>query len=151
MAGSDDNSDKPDLAQIRKRINAIDQDIQSLINDRAKIAQLVGVAKGELASAVDYYRPEREADVLRRVLERNDGPLRNDEMLRLFREIMSACLAQQSYRHHAACRSPQVGQKPRVESLPLSALTVYSLTSPVNWKASAGRAWERKSNFFSVK
>lgn len=95
MAGSNDKSHQPDLEEIRKRINTIDERIQSLINDRAKIAQQVGVAKGELASAVDYYRPEREAEVLRNVLDRNKGPMRDDEMLRLFREIMSACLAQQ--------------------------------------------------------
>jgi chorismate mutase/prephenate dehydratase len=95
MAGSEHNSDKPDLAEIRKRINAVDEQIQSLINERAQIAQLVGVAKGELRSAVDYYRPEREAEVLRSVLDRNEGPMRDEEMLRLFREIMSACLAQQ--------------------------------------------------------
>ena len=85
----------PDLGEIRKRIDDIDERIQSLINERAQFARDVGESKGELAEAVDYYRPEREADVLRRVLDRNDGPLRNDEMLRLFREIMSACLAQQ--------------------------------------------------------
>jgi len=95
MAGSDDNTGKQDLMEIRRRINAIDEQLQSLINDRAKIAQQVGVAKGELASAVDYYRPEREAEVLRNVLDRNRGPMRDEEMLRLFREIMSACLAQQ--------------------------------------------------------
>ena len=95
MAGSNDKSDKAALAEIRKRINSIDEQIQSLINDRAKIAQQVGVAKGDLASAVDYYRPEREAEVLRSVLDRNKGPMRDEEMLRLFREIMSACLAQQ--------------------------------------------------------
>ncbi|HEX5047385.1 MAG TPA: prephenate dehydratase, partial [Gammaproteobacteria bacterium] len=39
--------------------------------------------------------PEREAQVLRRVVERNEGPLRNEEMVRLFRELMSACLAQE--------------------------------------------------------
>jgi chorismate mutase/prephenate dehydratase len=48
-----------------------------------------------LAQAVDYYRPEREAEILRAVKERNAGPLRDEDMLRLFREIMSACLAQQ--------------------------------------------------------
>lgn len=95
MAGSNDKSDKPDLAEIRERINSIDEQIQLLINDRAKIAQQVGVVKGDLASTVDYYRPEREAEVLRNVLERNKGPMRDEEMLRLFREIMSACLAQQ--------------------------------------------------------
>ncbi len=95
MAAPDDNSKKPDLADVRRQINAIDEQLQSLINERATIAQQVGIAKGELASAVDYYRPEREAEVLRNVLQRNKGPMRDDEMLRLFREIMSACLAQQ--------------------------------------------------------
>jgi len=84
-----------DLTEIRQRINEIDEQIQALINERARFAQEVGVAKGELAAAVDYYRPEREAEILRSVVERNKGPLRNEEMLRLFREIMSACLAQQ--------------------------------------------------------
>lgn len=80
---------------MRKRIDDVDRQIQSLINERAQFAQAVGVSKGPMATAVDYYRPEREAEVLRAVLERNEGPLRNEEMLRLFREIMSACLAQQ--------------------------------------------------------
>jgi len=92
---ADKTPDNMDLAEIRKRINAIDERIQGLINDRAKIAQQVGVAKGDLGSAVEYYRPEREAEVLRKVVDRNDGPMRDEEMLRLFREIMSACLAQQ--------------------------------------------------------
>jgi len=92
---ADKTPDNLDLAEIRERINAIDERIQGLINDRAKIAQLVGVAKGDLGSAVEYYRPEREAEVLRKVVDRNDGPMRDEEMLRLFREIMSACLAQQ--------------------------------------------------------
>jgi chorismate mutase-like protein len=84
-----------DLASMRKRIDEVDRQIQSLISERARFAQQVGISKGELASAVDYYRPEREAEVLRNVLSRNEGPLRDEEMLRLFREIMSACLAQQ--------------------------------------------------------
>lgn len=84
-----------DLASIRERIDEVDRQIQALINERARYAQQVGISKGAVASAVDYYRPEREAEVLRAVLERNEGPLRDEEMLRLFREIMSACLAQQ--------------------------------------------------------
>jgi chorismate mutase/prephenate dehydratase len=88
----------PDLARIRERIDEVDERIQSLINERARLAQQVGISKGKLASAVDYYRPEREAEVLRKIRARNDGPLRDEEMLRLFREIMSACLAQQEPR-----------------------------------------------------
>ncbi len=95
MAGASKDSKTLDLTEIRKHINDIDERLQALINERATIAQQVGVAKGDLGSAVDYYRPEREAEVLRSVLERNKGPMRDDEMLRLFREIMSACLAQQ--------------------------------------------------------
>jgi chorismate mutase/prephenate dehydratase len=53
------------------------------------------LAKGPLKPALDYYRPEREAQVLRRVIDRNDGPLADEVLVRLFREIMSACLAQQ--------------------------------------------------------
>jgi chorismate mutase/prephenate dehydratase len=95
MAGASKNSKTLDLTEIRKRINHIDERLQALISERATIAQQVGVAKGDLGSAVDYYRPDREAEVLRSVLERNKGPMRDEEMLRLFREIMSACLAQQ--------------------------------------------------------
>ena len=97
-SGKKNNGDAADLAAIRKRINEVDEQIQALISERARHAQQVGVAKGDLGSAVDYYRPEREAAVLRAVLERNEGPLRDEEVLRLFREIMSACLAQQEPR-----------------------------------------------------
>ena len=95
MAENDKHPDNQDLSSIRERIDAVDARIQSLINERARLAQQVGISKGELASAVDYYRPEREAEVLRKIRARNEGPLRDDEMQRLFREIMSACLAQQ--------------------------------------------------------
>ena len=82
------------LAVIRRRIDGIDEEIQRLIEDRARLALEVG--ENKLASAaVDFYRPEREAEVLRKVVARNRGPLKDEEMLRLFREIMSACLAQQ--------------------------------------------------------
>lgn len=84
-----------ELTAMRERIDEVDRRIQELISERARFAQQVGVSKGSLGAAVDYYRPEREAEVLRGVLERNEGPLRDEEMLRLFREIMSACLAQQ--------------------------------------------------------
>ena len=84
-----------DLAGIRERIDSIDARIHSLLNERARFAQLVGISKSASGKAVDFYRPEREADVLRKALERNEGPLRDEEIARLFREIMSACLAQQ--------------------------------------------------------
>lgn len=90
-----DAQGKPDLLSVRAQIDGIDHQIQTLIAERALWAHQVGKAKGKLAGAVDYYRPEREAQVLRRVIDRNEGPLSDDVLVRLFREIMSACLAQQ--------------------------------------------------------
>jgi chorismate mutase / prephenate dehydratase len=83
------------LADVRAKIDAIDRDIQALIAERANFAHQVGKAKGKLAAAVDYYRPEREAQVLRMVVDRNEGPLSDEVLVHVFREIMSACLAQQ--------------------------------------------------------
>jgi chorismate mutase/prephenate dehydratase len=83
------------LADARSRIDSIDRSIQELIAERAGWARQVGKAKGPLKAAVEYYRPEREAQVLRMVVDRNQGPLADEMLVRLFREIMSACLAQQ--------------------------------------------------------
>jgi len=83
------------LQEVRAQIDGIDRQIQELITQRATWASKVRAAKGEMRAAVEYYRPERESQILRRVLDRNQGPLSNEVLLRLFREIMSACLAQQ--------------------------------------------------------
>jgi chorismate mutase/prephenate dehydratase len=87
---------KPDLSAIRGQIDAVDAKLHELINTRARLAQQVGISKHKDGHTVDFYRPEREAQVLRQALERNQGgPLRDEEILRLYREIMSACLAQE--------------------------------------------------------
>jgi len=83
------------LEAARAQIDAIDRQLQELINRRALLARQVGISKHADGHTVDFYRPEREAQVLRAALERNRGPLRDEEIARLFREIMSACLAQQ--------------------------------------------------------
>ncbi|MDH3647870.1 MAG: prephenate dehydratase [Gammaproteobacteria bacterium] len=85
----------PSLDAIRRKIDALDEQIQELISTRARIAKDAGLTKEAGRKTVEYYRPEREAQVLRQVIERNKGPLRDEEMARLFREVMSACLAQQ--------------------------------------------------------
>jgi chorismate mutase / prephenate dehydratase len=86
---------RPQLEEVRRRIDAVDEELHSLINERARLAQQVGISKTSAGRTVDFYRPEREAQVLRLARERNAGPLKDAEVLRLFREIMSACLAQQ--------------------------------------------------------
>tara|TARA_B100001059_G_scaffold132140_1_gene132311 strand:+ start:494 stop:1603 length:1110 start_codon:yes stop_codon:yes gene_type:complete len=90
-----DNRKSDELETIRNNIDSIDEKIQLLINDRAKLAKEIGLTKEKKGSSTDFYKPERESDVIKSVIHRNNGPLSNDEMVRLFREIMSACLAQQ--------------------------------------------------------
>ena len=83
-------SDK--LLQLRDKIDQLDEQIQKLIAERAQVAEEVARAKQDAGNDV-FYRAEREAQVLRKVMERNEGPLSDEEVARLFREIMSACLA----------------------------------------------------------
>jgi chorismate mutase/prephenate dehydratase len=90
-----DEPRRPELSAIRRRIDEVDAALHELISERARLAQNVGISKHADGHTVDFYRPEREAEVLRTALARNKGPLRDEEILRLFREIMSACLAQQ--------------------------------------------------------
>jgi chorismate mutase/prephenate dehydratase len=87
-----------DLERVRQRIDAIDRDLLRLISERARCAQEVGQIKssagpGRPEGDPQYYRPEREAAILRGIKAVNPGPLGDEEVLRLFREIMSACLA----------------------------------------------------------
>lgn len=82
-----------DLNKIRVRIDELDREIQSLVSERAQCAQQVAEVKMRAGDDALFYRPEREAQVLRAVKERNTGPLDPNEMARLFREIMAACLA----------------------------------------------------------
>ncbi|MDN3556298.1 prephenate dehydratase [Halomonas maura] len=87
-------SDTPNnLEALRQRIDQLDSDILRLISERAECARGVAEIKTQDDPQAVFYRPEREAQVLRRIMELNHGPLDSEEMARLFREIMSACLA----------------------------------------------------------
>ncbi|MDY0964987.1 MULTISPECIES: prephenate dehydratase [Massilia] len=79
------------LKPLRERIDAIDAQILSLLSERGKVAQEVGHVKAETNAPV--FRPEREAQVLRGVADRNPGPLKDKDVQTIFREIMSSCRA----------------------------------------------------------
>ena len=81
------------LTNLRQQIDTVDKQLLELISDRAKLAKQVARVKAESGEGNVYYRPDREASVLKRVLEHNQGPLSDEEMARLIREVMSACLA----------------------------------------------------------
>lgn len=79
------------LKPLRERIDALDAQILDLLNQRARVAQEVGHVKAETNAPV--FRPEREAQVLRKVADRNPGPLDSGDVQTIFREIMSSCRA----------------------------------------------------------
>ncbi len=81
------------LAGVRNDIDRIDGELLKLLNERARCAQRVGEIKAEFGDAGFIYRPEREAQVLRRLQEVNPGPLLNENITFFFREVMSACLS----------------------------------------------------------
>lgn len=77
------------LADLRVRIDVVDQQLLKLLNERAKLAQAVGEVKKIDGSPV--FRPDREAQVIDRVKNRNPGPILADSVAPIWREIMSAC------------------------------------------------------------
>jgi len=88
-------SNKDEIKRRRGRIDAIDAELHELLNERVRIAQEIASFKTGDPEG-DFYRPEREAQVLRAVMERNQGPLSDQTVAALFREIMSAALAAES-------------------------------------------------------
>lgn len=89
-------TDGDKIEQLRGGIDRIDEEIHRLLNERVSLAQDIARQKSIQDSeqgAKDFYRPEREAQVLRKVVERNEGPLSDEAVVTLFREIMSAALA----------------------------------------------------------
>ncbi|WP_417067672.1 prephenate dehydratase [Niveibacterium terrae] len=77
-----------ELARLRADIDRLDREVLDRLNQRAQCAQRIGeVKRGPI------YRPEREALVLRKIAELNPGPLSGEAVQRIFREIMSWCLA----------------------------------------------------------
>lgn len=121
----DTEQEKIQLTDIRNQIDAIDSQIQTLIGQRALCAQRVADIKtqGGKVEAI-FYRPEREAQVLRGVRERNETLISDNDMARLFREIMSVCLALEhptrvaylgpegSYSHSSALKQFGTSAKP---------------------------------------
>lgn len=87
MSGNDDRD--ADLAGHREAIDALDREILAKLNARAVHAKAIGALKGGAAA----YRPEREAQILSRLIAENAGPLSNEQVSGVFRQIMSACLA----------------------------------------------------------
>ena len=83
-----------DLANLRDQIDTIDQQLLVLLNSRAQVAEKVGEVKKR--DGTPFFRPDRVAKVIEQIQQTNQGPLKNEHVAAVWREIMSACLALES-------------------------------------------------------
>jgi chorismate mutase/prephenate dehydratase len=85
------------LEKLRRQIDEIDEQLLELFNRRAAramdVAEIKRARAEETGGKVDFFRPDREAQVIKRLKSLNPGPLSDNEVGRLIREVMSACLA----------------------------------------------------------
>ena len=117
---------KDKLPQLRCRIDEIDRRLVRLLNARTKFVLEIGKIKH--ATGREIYAPDREEAVFRRVVEQNPGPLTNDSLRAIYREIMSSALAlekpliiaflgpEATYSHMASMR--KFGASVRYEPMP---------------------------------
>jgi chorismate mutase/prephenate dehydratase len=82
------------LQAIRSQIDELDRQLLTALNRRAQLAQTIADIKDD-SDVASYYCADREAQVLRKLIAANPGPLPDRDVERLFREIMSACRALQ--------------------------------------------------------
>ena len=83
--------DKNELEPLRQRIDSLDDDILSLLNERAKV--VIEVGKAKTGKKQDFYVPSREQAIYERLTKANPGPFPSEAIRRVFREIISASLA----------------------------------------------------------
>ena len=81
------------IDELRVMIDAVDDELLQLLNRRAALVMEVGEVKRGEGTTTEFYRPEREAGILRRLLDANRGPLPPDDLARMMREIISTCLS----------------------------------------------------------
>jgi chorismate mutase/prephenate dehydratase len=96
MDAHDDNRDAgpgpvagPELLALRDDINAVDEELLRLLNRRAALSIAVGKVKGQVPGT-PVYQPGRENELLRNLRERNTGPLPDDHLLAVYRQILSS-------------------------------------------------------------
>ena len=87
------------LASIRREIDSVDQQLLALLNQRARLSLEVGRVKREGAGIV--FKPLREREVLERLVKKNSGPLPDEHLRSIWREIMSSSRALQKPQHVA--------------------------------------------------
>jgi chorismate mutase-like protein len=74
------------LSECRRNIDRIDLQVLALLNERARVAEIIGGVKRE--HTLPVYEPKREEQVYRNVLDNNHGPLTGDAVRRIFERVI---------------------------------------------------------------
>ena len=86
-----DNGEDRSMDSIRKEIDDIDQRLIQLLRDRASLAQAIGELKG--SDGRPFFTPERERQIYERLRNEDVAPLRSEQVVAIFREVISAARA----------------------------------------------------------
>lgn len=89
MSGPSHDAAMAELARVRAEIDALDREIVELLNRRAELGRAAGRAKSD-AGRDEVFDAEREREVLLRVAMANGGPLTQEHLLAIYREIVAA-------------------------------------------------------------
>jgi chorismate mutase / prephenate dehydratase len=81
----------PTLPELRQAIDAVDDQLLRLLNERARLVKEVGAIKSALAQP--FYVPDRERQIVERLQEANQGPFPTEAVRAVFSEVISACLS----------------------------------------------------------
>src|SRR5262245_7388533 len=79
------------IPEHRKAIDRLDAQIVRLLNERTKHVLAIGEIK--LKAGEEIYAPHRERAVLQRICKMNAGPMTNESLRAIYREIMSSALS----------------------------------------------------------
>ena len=85
--------DPGQLPELRARIDALDERILGLLNERARVAAEIGEVKRSLQPDAPFHAPAREREVIARLEAMNAGPFPREAIRAVFQEVMSACLS----------------------------------------------------------
>ena len=83
---------KENLKSLRSKIDKIDKDLLKLIQKRAALAVSIGKIKSKISPNTSFYKPDREATILRNILKANEkGALSNEKVRTIYKELISGC------------------------------------------------------------
>jgi len=94
MKKSDKNNLLRHLKEKRRKIDLIDQKLLFQVNQRLSIALELGRIKRERGEKI--YNPKREKEILKKLKSKNRGPLKGEDLEKIFKKIMIVCRKSQS-------------------------------------------------------